>query len=395
MVGTGEMYIPAFALATGAGEVAAGLIATIPMLIGALLQLLSIWGVRRLKSHRRWVVLSAITQSVSFVPFVVVAALGQAPVWLLFAMTALYWGSGLATGGAWTTWITSLVPLERRARFFAFRARCLHATTLVSMLAAGFWLHNTPDPQARLWVFAALFAFACAGRAASAALLWTLPEPEPMPIGHRTVPPGEFLHRLRHGPDGRLIVYMFAFQFAGFILQPFITPYALESLQFSYQQFTLLIAAPFVARAIGLIWLGRMAHSVGPTRVLLIGGLGHAPMALLWVLHDGPVYLVLVQALSGLIFAAYELSSLLLIFERMNSAERTGLITYYNLSNALAVALGSLVGGLLLSIVGESAAGYRTVFLVAVAARLATLPLLLGVVRSTVGFAPTPQKHHE
>jgi hypothetical protein len=59
MVGLGETYVPAFALAVGLGEVVAGLIATLPMLAGAVFQLVTPWAVRHLRSYRRWIVLCA------------------------------------------------------------------------------------------------------------------------------------------------------------------------------------------------------------------------------------------------------------------------------------------------------------------------------------------------
>jgi len=41
MVGIGEAYVPAFALAIGVGDIAAGLLASVPLLAGAALQLLA------------------------------------------------------------------------------------------------------------------------------------------------------------------------------------------------------------------------------------------------------------------------------------------------------------------------------------------------------------------
>src|ERR1700677_4597952 len=46
MVGLGETYLPAFVLALGLGDVAAGLITTVPLAAGAVLQLVSPAGVR-------------------------------------------------------------------------------------------------------------------------------------------------------------------------------------------------------------------------------------------------------------------------------------------------------------------------------------------------------------
>ncbi|MFM8326416.1 MAG: hypothetical protein ACKN9U_16270, partial [Pirellulaceae bacterium] len=51
MVGLGETYIPAFALAIGMGEVVSGWIVSIPILLGGLLQTISPWAIRRLGSY--------------------------------------------------------------------------------------------------------------------------------------------------------------------------------------------------------------------------------------------------------------------------------------------------------------------------------------------------------
>src|SRR5262245_34763364 len=56
MVGLGETYFSAFALAIGTGQTFAGLLATLPQLAGSLLQLAAPWGVKKLGSQRRWIV---------------------------------------------------------------------------------------------------------------------------------------------------------------------------------------------------------------------------------------------------------------------------------------------------------------------------------------------------
>jgi hypothetical protein len=116
MVGIGENYLPAFALALGMGEVVAGLIACVPLLAGAMLQLVSPLGVRQMGSYRRWVSISAAIQAASFVPLVAAATIGQIPLVLLFLVAGLYWGAGMSAGPAWSTWATSIVPARMRPR---------------------------------------------------------------------------------------------------------------------------------------------------------------------------------------------------------------------------------------------------------------------------------------
>lgn len=70
MVGCGETYLPAFALALGLGPLAAGLIASLPVLIGAVVQLITPFGVGWLGSNRRWVIGCTTLQAISFLPLV-------------------------------------------------------------------------------------------------------------------------------------------------------------------------------------------------------------------------------------------------------------------------------------------------------------------------------------
>ena len=60
----------------------------------------------------------------------------------------------------------------------------------------------------------------------------------------------------------------------------------------------------------------------------------------------------------------------------MPHAERTGVITVYNVGLAVATVAGAAAGGLLLQAMGEDSQAYVTVFAVSSLLRLATVPLL-------------------
>lgn len=55
------------AIAAGLGSLVAGLVTTVPVVGGSLIQMISPWGVGCLRSYRRWVVLSAALQAASLV----------------------------------------------------------------------------------------------------------------------------------------------------------------------------------------------------------------------------------------------------------------------------------------------------------------------------------------
>jgi MFS family permease len=378
-VGVGETYLPAFLLAIGGGAVAAGLIATVPMLAGAVLQTVSPIAVRRLGSLRRWVVLCAAVQSLSFIPLIVAALLGRAPIGPVFVIAALYWGAGMATGPAWNTWIGTIVPPELRARFFARRSYLCQVALLVGLLGGGSLLQLGREFHEPVRAFAVIFLIAAAARSVSTVFLALQSEPRPLPPSFRSVSPIELVRRMRTRRDARLLLYLLAVTFTTQLAGPFFTPYMLSELRLSYPQYMVLIGAAFASKILVLPRLGGIVHRYGAQRLLWFGGLTIVPLSALWLVSDQFPYLLGIQLLAGCAWAAYELATFLLIFETIDEDERTSVLTVFNLVNALLTVGGSLLGGLLLKTLGQDHLAYGTLFALSAVARAATLLLLVRV----------------
>jgi len=234
MVGVGETYVPAFVLAAGHGAVAAGLVATLPMLAGAVFQLVTPVASRRLGSYRRWVVACARLQALAFVPLVGAALSGALPLPWIFAASAAYWGFGMATGPAWNAWASALVPPERRARFFAHRSRLAQMALFAGITLGGVALDHSAGHGHALTTFGALFAAALVFRWISAAQLARQSEPAGLAAGQRVLSLGEVLASLRRGDAGRLLLYLLGMQVAVQVAAPFFTPFMLGHLKLSY-----------------------------------------------------------------------------------------------------------------------------------------------------------------
>lgn len=375
MVGLGETYVPAFALSLGMSEVSAGWIVSVPMLIGAILQLVSPAAVRRLGSHRRWVVLCAFLQASSLFAFVVEAMIGRLPEALVFLVASLYWGTGLATGPAWNTWVGALVPKTIRARFFARRSRSCQAAILIGTVTGGLCLHWAPGSEV-LFVFAGLFLAAGLFRCLSVGFLLGQSE-DPVPKGYfRDVSLSDLLAKAKHGADGRLLVYMLAVQISVQVVGPFFTPYMLAEIQFSYLEYLLLIATAFGAKTLAFPLAGLLARRLGSQTLLYASGIGIVPLSALWIFSDSLGYLLCLQVVGGTIWAGYELATFLLLFERIDESERTSVLTVFNAANATALLVGSLMGGLLLKALGQNQAAYYVIFGLSGLLRLVTVLLL-------------------
>jgi MFS family permease len=224
--------------------------------------------------------------------------------------------------------------------------------------------------------FALLFAAAASFRAASAVFLSRQSEPQPLPEGFRTLALRDVALGAGSRADAHLLAYLLALQVAVYVAAPFFTTYMLGPLGLSYPWFMLLTGASFAAKALVLPALGRFARRFGARRLLWLSGIGVVPLPALWNLSDSLSYLMGLQMLAGVIWGAYELSVLLLFFETIPHAERTSMLTFFNLANATAMLVGSLMGAALLSALGESRGGYAILFGTSSAARCTCLLLL-------------------
>jgi len=384
MVGCGETYFSAFALALGLGPVAAGMVASVPVLFGALLQLASPLAVARIGSNRRWVVVCTLVQACCFIPMVWWAIRGDAELWELLAAASIYWSAGMAGVPAWTAWMASLVPDQLRTPYFANRNRLSQFAVFVGFVLSGLVLQWGEARDSLLIAFAAMFVVAGVARLVSTACLWSCREPrqpevdgtaaaEAAPLAQRVT---GALRGMAGRRSGRLVAYLCCFVFGTQMAAPYFTPYMLRELGFSYHAFMLVFGTSFLSKALLLPAIGRLASRVGPLRLIWMASLAIVPLALLWLPSRNVAYLCGVQVVAGACWAAYELAVMLIFFREVHAEERTGVVSVYNLGIAVATVAGAATGGLILRSLGETWQAYATVFVVSCLARLAVIPVL-------------------
>lgn len=379
MVGIGENYLPAFALALGTGEVLSGLIASVPIFAGAILQLISPLAIRLVGSNRRWVVACVSLQAMSFLPMLAAALVGHIATPLLFLLAALYWGAGMASGPAWNHWIDTLVPLRIRARYMGRRSRFTQFGILAGFAGGGLALEFGESLGRPLWAFAVLFLVASACRFMSAGFLFAQSEPVRSVGGSARGGLRGAFGRLRSQRDGQLLIYLWAMQMAAQTASPFYAPFMLASLKFSYLKYMLIVSAALAAKALALPTLGMVAHRFGSRRLMVFGGLAVVPLALMWILSQATCYLLCLQVVAGIAWAAYELATLLMFFDAVDRRQRVGMLTLYNLGFAAATVAGSLCGGAVLALFAQAKIGYYAIFAISAVGRLSTVPLLMRI----------------
>jgi len=378
MVGCGEMCIGPFALAAGLGPTLAGLVSALPIVFGAVVQSLAPLAVARLGTNRGWCVLCVGLQAASFLPMAWWAWSGHAPAAGIFAAIGLYWASGMASSPAWNAWIGTLVPSRDRVAFFARRNHLSQAGVLAGFVAAGTALQYGKQFDLTLDVFAILFVVASAARFFSAFQLARCSEPEPPAVLAATASPRRSADRsMLMSPTGWLLCYLWSVVAGAQFAAPYFTPYMLDEMGFSYWAYMVVFATSLLSKSLSLPLLGRLAARIGSVRLLRLSGVALMPLTLLWIVSADLRYLVGVQIVGGCCWAAFELAMTLVFFDAVSNRDRATVVSVHTFGTAIATVVGAAAGGFLLRSLGEDRTAYYTLFGVAAALRLFTLPLLL------------------
>jgi MFS family permease len=375
MAGVAEVFLPAFGLALGLSAVFSGLLASVPLVAGGVLQLFSPRAMQRVTSLRGWVVACTAIQALAFLPLIVLALTRTPSAPLLFAAASIYWAAGMAGAAGWTPWMARVVPERVRSRFFARRMGLAQGSMLVGLMAAGLALHGVA-PGRLLDVYAGMFGLALLARLGSTiALAYQGRGVDTAP--RRRLPLRGIAARLRGSPRGPLLLYLIAALAAAAIGGPFITPYLLDHHRLSYVEYSAFTATIVIVKIAALPVVGRVLGRVGLRKVLTVSALAIVPIPLLWLVSDAVAWFLVIQVYAGIAWAGFELGMLMALLDAGDDAERTTMQVAFSALQALGTAGASVIGGALLGALGTDHAAYLWVFAVSAAARFLAAMLLV------------------
>ncbi len=377
MAGVAEVYIPAFGLALGMTAVSAGLLASLPLVAGGVLQLVAPRALHRVRSLRSWVVVCSVVQALAFVPLIVLALCHTYVNGVVFGSAAIYWAGGMGQTAGWMVWMVRVVPARIRSRFFGRRLAVVQGAMLVGLVGAGFALSSFVGSGHLLDVYAAMFGLALVARMGSAIALFrqgrgldVRPEGTRLPLRHLPA-------KLRKSPRTPLLGYLIFALAAAAIAGPFITPYLLDRRHLSYVQYSAFTGTILLVKVVALPVLGRFVQRAGIRRILSVSALAIAPVPLLWFVSDHFGWFIVIQAYSGLAWAGFEIGMLMALFDAQNDAERTTMQVAFSALQALGTAAASLVGGAVLGALGSDRDAYLAVFLLSSVARFLAAMVIL------------------
>jgi MFS family permease len=345
-VGAGETYFAAFALFLRATAPQVALVSTLPLLLASSAQIFSAW-LGSYVGRRRLVLWGCALQALLWLPILLI------PVWFsayaipaLLVLLALYHSANNLAAPQWTSIMRDLVSERRRGRYFAYRTRLTTITTFGSLVICGLILHDLDTEGRTYFGFVLIFLIAFVARTVSVYHLTFLHEMPPT----TTAPDMHIEHWWRSLKSTGAIgfsVYVALMNAAVGISSPFFTVYMLRDLDLSYLEFMTLTGTSVLCQFLMLTTGGRIADVYGNRLILIVTSVSLPIVPSLWLLSDNFWALMAFQALSGLSWSGFTLSSGNLLYELVPQTRRAAYVAFHNVGTAAGVFGGAMLGALL------------------------------------------------
>ena len=348
MDGMTASFLTPFAVALNASVSLIAALTYIPQLAGAFIQLFAAKIVEVLKDRRKILVISSFLHAILWIPLLLIPYATPKQKYLLIVYISMQTMIVQLMQPVGNSLLGDIVPKYERGRFFGLRNKVVGATSFVSALIAGFMLYYF-SPKHPFLGFTILFSVAFIGRTLSGVFKSMIPDSEPDLMHEAKFSIIDFVKRMEKTNYGHFVIYVTFFKFATSIATPFFAVYMLRDLGFTYLQFTMMIATELVASFIAMGICGKMIDNKGTKFVLYIGGILTPLIPLLWLFSQNFYFLLLVEAFSGISWAAFNLSASNFMFDAVQPENRIRCIAYYKFFESIAIFLGAAFGGFLIN----------------------------------------------
>jgi MFS family permease len=345
----GGMFLTGLALWLGANSFQIGLLSAIPALMTGF-GFLSGYLVRRAGARKKLLIWTAgIGRSVFvvLVPFLLLRM--RVSLALFFATVAVSSLVMTIAGTVWTSWITDLVPEERRGRFFGLR-NAIHgilgvATAYVAGRGMDWLKAQGHEPTG----YALAFGLAVVFGMVSTLLLFRQPEPELEPRPRLSLR-RTFVGPLKEQQFSRLTLFLAVWFVTGTLASPFYIVHMMRNLHFSFAAIGVYSIIGGVTGMVMQLFWGRAIDRFGARPVTVLNFALVGVMPLLW-LFATPSFRLPIWGdalMNGLVWSGASLGLWNLLLELAdNPAHRESYFAIYTAVTGLSGFVASMLAGII------------------------------------------------
>jgi len=364
--GFGLSYFAPFALAMNATSSQVGILHAIISLVPSIVQL---YAAKLLKKFsRKKILLTTIAvKLLLWIPIIITGLLFYLGfshmVWVLIGLVGIFYAFGALAHPAWFSWMGSLVPEEKRGKYFSKRNRIAGFFGLVTMVVAAIILDVTKRTGGAngniigytLLGFGILFVLAASARIWSWVLLARQYEPRLKVRRKDGFSFWEFLKRAPSTPFGRFTLFRGVFSIAIAIAGPFWAVYMLRDLGFSYIWFMAITVSGTAFQLMFLPLMGKASDKFGNIKIMRICAMFGFLVPVMWIISalipsafGVKIFLLFGPAIvSGFAWSGYNLTTNNYVYDAVGQRKQCYGVSYMNLMVGLGTFIGASIGSLI------------------------------------------------
>jgi MFS family permease len=385
---TAGALITGYALMLGANDFHLGLLAALNALstVGAIF---SAYLVGLLGHRKKLTIWAATLGRMAWAGLCILPFANMLPGWKLFAfflITFLANTSVNMANNAWLSWMTDLVPLNRRGSYFGLRSTILGVVTMSANYGAGKLYDVLKGQDLQQQAFAIIFGVAAISALIAGIILsrqW-----EPPVKGEKPLPIPELIRLPFINLDFRkLLMFFILWSMSTAVASPFFSAHMIKNLHMPYAVIAYYsIIAGILNFAFQPIW-GRIIDRLGNKPVLIFNMLGIFCLPLFWLFPTPQFYLpIWIDAfLTGLFWPGFSLATFNLLLVTAPEENRTAYLAVQSMATGIAIFAASLVGGWLanslsgfrLVVLGQTIINFHLLFVFSSICRISLLPLAI------------------
>lgn len=362
-IGMVEGYFCAFMLALGVSEVIAGMGTVIPQFVGVVFQLFSIRDFFRRMGLKTRLMIFLSMQALMLLPLIAIGITRYSSPFLIISVLSLYWASLLSLNPPWNRLIGHTVPYRFRLKFFSIRNQFGQFAVFIGLISSGILLYYARPANLEVPTYVAIFVFGFILK------LLSLYE---VKFNHNDydfdgkieerLKLRQFIKRLKSTEQGKLVVFLFFFYLTVYFSAPYFNPYMLNQLNFNYIEYMAITAVAYFGRVFMFKVLQKRAKSRHIQKLLILSCFGITTSPLWWAINQNYWWIFFIEFLSGCYWAGFELSTILLYYQKIEDSERTSVMTYVTFFNTAGMITGTLLGGWAMRQIPDQYDKYLTLF---------------------------------
>lgn len=372
--GLTSVYLTAFALAMGANNIIIGVLGALPWLASIVTQIPGAELVQHF-ARKNVIILFSITSQLFWLPLFGAPFLLHEPIWTIIIFFLIIKLFDTITEPSMTSLIADVVDEKDRGNFTSARFRILGLFSMVAMTLGGLWLKQFPKESPT--GFAIMFCFGALLGVVSSMLIKKVEEPQYADHTHHTIK--EFF--MLKGPLARFVIFTVFFNFGFMLASPLIAVYMLKDLNISYTYYGIVSSFSVLAQILTSRYIGNLTDKFGDKPIAILGhfGIGIVPILYLCINTSNLWLLLPVQVISGIVWAAADISRFNLLLDLTEPTKRAMQIAEYNLYSNIPMIIAPILGGWMSENVSFILAGIPFVFVLSAILRAISPVFLLGI----------------